>query len=41
MSELTLHLVGEEAMTSFGERIAQVTQGQGVIFLEGDLSTLR
>lgn len=32
MSELTLHLVGEEAMTHFGERIAEVTKGVGVIF---------
>lgn len=37
MSELTLHLADEEAMMSFGSRIAQVTQGRGVIFLEGDL----
>ncbi|MEQ7919760.1 tRNA (adenosine(37)-N6)-threonylcarbamoyltransferase complex ATPase subunit type 1 TsaE [Xanthomonas sp. WHRI 1810A] len=37
MSELTLHLVGEEAMTAFGEKIAQVTDANGVIFLEGDL----
>ena len=37
MSELTLHLVGEEAMTSFGARIAQITESIGIIFLEGDL----
>jgi len=37
VSELTLHLVGEEAMTAFGEKIAQVTDGNGIIFLEGDL----
>jgi tRNA threonylcarbamoyladenosine biosynthesis protein TsaE len=37
VSELTLHLVGEEAMTAFGARIAEVTKGLGVIFLEGDL----
>lgn len=37
MSELTLHVMGEEAMTSFGSRLAQVTEGVGVIFLEGDL----
>jgi tRNA threonylcarbamoyladenosine biosynthesis protein TsaE len=37
VSELTLHLADEEAMMSFGSRIAQVTQGRGVIFLEGDL----
>jgi len=30
-------LADEEAMMSFGSRIAQVTQGRGVIFLEGDL----
>ena len=37
MSELTLHLANEDAMMSFGSRIAQVTEGLGVIFLEGDL----
>ncbi|MEB0042620.1 MULTISPECIES: tRNA (adenosine(37)-N6)-threonylcarbamoyltransferase complex ATPase subunit type 1 TsaE [unclassified Pseudomonas] len=37
MSELTLHLANEGAMMSFGSRIAQVTAGVGVIFLEGDL----
>ncbi|WP_183143748.1 tRNA (adenosine(37)-N6)-threonylcarbamoyltransferase complex ATPase subunit type 1 TsaE [Pseudomonas cichorii] len=37
MSELTLHLTGEEAMMGFGSRLGQVTQGVGVIFLEGDL----
>lgn len=37
MSELTLNVVGEEAMTSFGSRLAEVTEGVGVIFLEGDL----
>ncbi|MEB0079827.1 tRNA (adenosine(37)-N6)-threonylcarbamoyltransferase complex ATPase subunit type 1 TsaE [Pseudomonas sp. CCI3.2] len=37
MSELTLHLANEGAMISFGSRIAQVTAGVGVIFLEGDL----
>jgi tRNA threonylcarbamoyladenosine biosynthesis protein TsaE len=37
VSGLTLHLADEEAMMSFGSRIAQVTQGLGVIFLEGDL----
>jgi len=37
VSELTLHLANEDAMMSFGSRIAQVTQGLGVIFLEGDL----
>lgn len=37
MSELTLFLADEQAMVEFGARIAQVTQGVGVIFLEGDL----
>ncbi|RMQ46339.1 hypothetical protein ALQ04_00778 [Pseudomonas cichorii] len=37
MSELTLHLTGEEAMMGFGARLGQITQGVGVIFLEGDL----
>lgn len=37
MSELTLHMANEDAMMSFGSRIAQVSQGLGVIFLEGDL----
>ncbi|MGV8916429.1 MAG: tRNA (adenosine(37)-N6)-threonylcarbamoyltransferase complex ATPase subunit type 1 TsaE [Pseudomonas sp.] len=37
MSGLTLHLATEDAMLSFGSRIAQVTAGLGVIFLEGDL----
>ena len=37
MSDLTLDIVGEEAMTRFGSRVAQVTAGVGVIFLEGDL----
>ena len=37
MSELTLQLADEEAMTAFGERLAQITQGHGLIFLEGDL----
>lgn len=37
MSDLTLHVVGEEAMMSFGARLAQVTEGAGVIFLDGDL----
>lgn len=37
MSELTLDLMGEEAMTNFGARIAQVTESNGIIFLEGDL----
>ena len=37
MSDLTLDIVGEEAMTRFGSRLGQVTAGVGVIFLEGDL----
>ncbi|PPA04021.1 tRNA (adenosine(37)-N6)-threonylcarbamoyltransferase complex ATPase subunit type 1 TsaE [Pseudomonas sp. MWU12-2312b] len=37
MSEVTLYLADEEAMTAFGTRIAQTTQGHGLIFLEGDL----
>ncbi|WP_047301337.1 tRNA (adenosine(37)-N6)-threonylcarbamoyltransferase complex ATPase subunit type 1 TsaE [Pseudomonas fluorescens] len=37
MSELTLYLADEQAMVEFGARIAQVTRGVGVIFLEGDL----
>lgn len=37
MSELTLHMANEDAMMSFGSRIAHVTEGLGVIFLEGDL----
>lgn len=37
MSDLTLHVVGEEAMMNFGARLAAVTEGVGVIFLDGDL----
>lgn len=37
MSEITLYLADEDAMIAFGARLAQVTQGVGVIFLEGDL----
>lgn len=37
MSELTLNVVGEEAMMGFGARLAAVTGAVGVIFLEGDL----
>jgi tRNA threonylcarbamoyladenosine biosynthesis protein TsaE len=37
VSELTLHLANEDAMMNFGSRIAQVSEGLGVIFLEGDL----
>nr|WP_255263421.1 tRNA (adenosine(37)-N6)-threonylcarbamoyltransferase complex ATPase subunit type 1 TsaE [Pseudomonas aegrilactucae] len=32
-----MFLVDEAAMVAFGHRIASVTQGHGVIFLEGDL----
>jgi len=35
--ELTLPLADEEAMVAFGGQLARVTQGRGVIFLEGDL----
>ncbi|MES2870343.1 MAG: tRNA (adenosine(37)-N6)-threonylcarbamoyltransferase complex ATPase subunit type 1 TsaE [Pseudomonadota bacterium] len=37
MSELTLQLADEEAMVAFGGQLARVTQGCGVIFLEGNL----
>ncbi|KJZ39202.1 tRNA (adenosine(37)-N6)-threonylcarbamoyltransferase complex ATPase subunit type 1 TsaE [Pseudomonas fluorescens] len=37
MSEITLYLADEEAMTAFGARIAKTTEGHGLIFLEGDL----
>lgn len=37
MSEVTLYLADEQAMSDFGARIARVTQGQGLIFLEGNL----
>ena len=37
MSEVTLYLADEDAMTAFGARIAQTTQGHGLIFLEGNL----
>lgn len=37
MSEVTLYLADEEAMTAFGARIAQITNGHGLIFLEGNL----
>ncbi|MCU1755420.1 MULTISPECIES: tRNA (adenosine(37)-N6)-threonylcarbamoyltransferase complex ATPase subunit type 1 TsaE [Pseudomonas] len=37
MSELTLHLADEEAMVAFGGHLARITQGHGLIFLEGDL----
>ena len=37
LSRESLYLADEEAMTAFGARIAQTTQGHGLIFLEGDL----
>lgn len=37
MSGVTLFMADEAAMCEFGTRIAQVTKGHGVIFLEGDL----
>ncbi len=41
MSEVILFLADEEAMVAFGQRIAQVTAGAGLIFLEGDLGRAR
>lgn len=37
MSEIELFAADEEAMLALGARIATVTAGRGVIFLEGDL----
>ncbi|WP_434708563.1 tRNA (adenosine(37)-N6)-threonylcarbamoyltransferase complex ATPase subunit type 1 TsaE [Pseudomonas sp. R1-1] len=37
MSEVTLYVADEQAMSDFGARIARVTQGHGLIFLEGNL----
>ena len=37
MHELTLQLDDEAAMTAFGAKVAGITQGHGLIFLEGDL----
>ena len=37
MSELVLQLADEAAMVAFGGQLARITQGHGVIFLEGDL----
>ena len=37
MSEVTLFIANEEAMVAFGKRIAEITQGVGLIFLQGDL----
>nr|WP_256677331.1 tRNA (adenosine(37)-N6)-threonylcarbamoyltransferase complex ATPase subunit type 1 TsaE [Pseudomonas sp. FSL R10-1350] len=32
-----MHLADEEAMVAFGGQLARITQGHGLIFLEGDL----
>nr|WP_301542434.1 tRNA (adenosine(37)-N6)-threonylcarbamoyltransferase complex ATPase subunit type 1 TsaE [Pseudomonas sp. CVAP\ len=32
-----MYLANEDAMVALGNRIAQVTQGHGIIFLDGDL----
>ena len=37
MSEVTLYLADEQAMSDFGARIARITQGHGLIFLKGNL----
>ena len=37
MSEVTLYLTDEQAMSDFGARIARITEGHGLIFLEGNL----
>ncbi|KNX76358.1 ATPase [Pseudomonas sp. 250J] len=37
MSGVTLFLADEPATVAFGAKLAEVTQGHGVIFLEGDL----
>lgn len=37
MSEVTLYLADEQAMSDFGARVARVSQGHGLIFLEGNL----
>ncbi|WP_210642587.1 tRNA (adenosine(37)-N6)-threonylcarbamoyltransferase complex ATPase subunit type 1 TsaE [Pseudomonas sp. Tri1] len=37
MSEVTLYVADEQAMTAFGARVARITAGHGLIFLEGDL----
>ena len=37
MPEVVLFLADEEAMVTLGQRISQVTEGAGLIFLEGDL----
>lgn len=37
MSEIELFAADEDAMLALGARIASVTEGRGVIYLEGDL----
>ena len=37
MSEVKLFIDGEPAMLAFGDLLARVTQGHGLVFLEGDL----
>ena len=37
MSELSLYAADEDAMLALGARIAQVSEGRGIIFLHGDL----
>ena len=37
MPEVSLFLADEDAMVALGQRIAQVTAGAGLIFLEGNL----
>ncbi|AIN60502.1 MULTISPECIES: tRNA (adenosine(37)-N6)-threonylcarbamoyltransferase complex ATPase subunit type 1 TsaE [Pseudomonas] len=37
MSGITLFLGDEDATVAFGAKLAEVTKGHGVIFLEGDL----
>lgn len=37
MSQVTRFLEGEDRMEAFGRRLATLTQGKGIVFLEGDL----
>lgn len=37
MSEVTLSVKGDQAMTALGQRLGALTKGHGVIFLIGDL----
>ena len=39
MPELTFFLTDEDVMIDFGQHLAQVTYGVGVVFLEGDLGS--